>query len=74
LLLGLEVRGADTAAAKARTKQIINVVKNRSRILIGYEGPNGSILKLRPPLPFQPAHADLVAAAIGEAAAHIGAN
>jgi len=72
LLLGLEVRGADAAAAKSRTKQIINVVKNRSRILIGYEGPNGSILKLRPPLPFQPAHADLVAAAIGEAAALIG--
>lgn len=71
LLLGLEVLGPDAASAKARTRQIINAMKNHARVLIGYEGPAADILKLRPPLSFQPAHADLLAAAIGDAAAQI---
>ena len=68
LLLGLEVRGADAAAAKARTRTIVNTLASRCRILIGSEGPAGSILKIRPPLPFRPEHADRLAAAIGAAA------
>jgi 4-aminobutyrate aminotransferase-like enzyme len=71
LLLGLEVHGADAAAAKARTRAIVNTLASRARILIGSEGPAGSILKIRPPLPFRPEHADRLAAAIGAAAAAI---
>jgi 4-aminobutyrate aminotransferase-like enzyme len=69
LLLGLEVRAEDTAAAKRRTKRIINFLAAGKRILIGYEGPHATILKLRPPMPFRREHADLLADAIDEAAA-----
>jgi 4-aminobutyrate aminotransferase-like enzyme len=69
LLLGLEVRAEDTAAAKRRTKRIINFLAAGKRILIGYEGPHAAILKLRPPMPFRREHADLLADAIDEAAA-----
>jgi 4-aminobutyrate aminotransferase-like enzyme/Ser/Thr protein kinase RdoA (MazF antagonist) len=72
LLLGLEVRGSAAATAQVRTQQIINAVKNHARVLIGYEGPAADILKLRPPLPFQPSHADILVAAIDEAAALVG--
>jgi 4-aminobutyrate aminotransferase-like enzyme len=68
LLLGVEVHGSASASAKLRTRQIINAVKNRSRVLIGYEGPSADILKLRPPLTFQREHADILMAAIDEAA------
>jgi 4-aminobutyrate aminotransferase-like enzyme/Ser/Thr protein kinase RdoA (MazF antagonist) len=68
LLLGLEVHGADAAAAKRRAKAIINTLASAHRILIGYEGPHASILKLRPPMPFGREHADLVATAIDAAA------
>lgn len=69
LLLGLEVRGGDRAAAKQRARFIINALASESRILIGYEGPDAAILKLRPPMPFRREHADLLAQAIDTAAA-----
>ena len=69
LLLGLTVLGAGAAAAKRRAKHIINTLASTSRILIGYEGPHASILKLRPPMPFRREHADLLAQAIDDAAA-----
>jgi 4-aminobutyrate aminotransferase-like enzyme/Ser/Thr protein kinase RdoA (MazF antagonist) len=68
LLLGLEVLGRDAAAAKRRNKQIVNALAAEFRILIGYEGPHASILKLRPPMPFRREHADLLAEAIDAAA------
>jgi len=68
LLLGLEVLGSDAAAAKRRAKFIINTLASSHRILIGYEGPHASILKLRPPMPFGRDHADLLAQAIDAAA------
>jgi 4-aminobutyrate aminotransferase-like enzyme len=74
LLLGLEVLGADATVAKARTRQIVNVLASRHAVLIGSEGPAANVLKLRPPMPFAPAHADCVAAAIDAAAADIDAN
>lgn len=64
LLLGLEVRGPDPLAAKARTKQIVNALASRARVLIGSEGPAADILKLRPPLVFREEHADLLVQAI----------
>jgi 4-aminobutyrate aminotransferase-like enzyme/Ser/Thr protein kinase RdoA (MazF antagonist) len=68
LLLGLEVLAADAPAAKRRCKRIINALAAEHRILIGYEGPHASILKLRPPMPFRREHADLLVQAIDAAA------
>jgi 4-aminobutyrate aminotransferase-like enzyme/Ser/Thr protein kinase RdoA (MazF antagonist) len=69
LLLGVEVLGSDAAHAKRRCKRIINCLAAEFHILIGYEGPHSSILKLRPPLPFRPEHADRLIEAIDAAAA-----
>ncbi|HEX3848714.1 MAG TPA: aminotransferase class III-fold pyridoxal phosphate-dependent enzyme [Steroidobacteraceae bacterium] len=74
LLLGLEVRGADIAGSKRRTKRIINFLAAEKRILIGYEGPHATLLKLRPPMPFQREHVDMLANAIDEAAGWVMAG
>jgi 4-aminobutyrate aminotransferase-like enzyme/Ser/Thr protein kinase RdoA (MazF antagonist) len=71
LLLGLEVLGPDVSTAKRRAKRIINSLASESRILIGYEGPHASILKLRPPMPFRREHADLLVQGIDAAAAAV---
>jgi 4-aminobutyrate aminotransferase-like enzyme/Ser/Thr protein kinase RdoA (MazF antagonist) len=68
LLMGLEVLGPDVPAAQRRCKRIINALAAEFRVLIGYEGPHGSILKLRPPMPFRPEHADRLIEAIDAAA------
>jgi len=68
LLLGFDVLGRDAQAAKLRTKRIVNALASEFRILIGYEGPEASILKLRPPMPFGREHADLLVHAIDAAA------
>jgi 4-aminobutyrate aminotransferase-like enzyme/Ser/Thr protein kinase RdoA (MazF antagonist) len=72
LLLGLDVLGPDGHAAKLRNKRIVNALASEFRILIGYEGPYASILKLRPPMPFHREHADLLVQAIDAAATAIG--
>jgi 4-aminobutyrate aminotransferase-like enzyme len=66
--------GADAAAAKRRTKEIINALASRARILIGYEGPQVNLLKLRPQMPFHSEHVDLLVQAIGAAAGAIDAR
>jgi 4-aminobutyrate aminotransferase-like enzyme/Ser/Thr protein kinase RdoA (MazF antagonist) len=68
LLLGLEIRGPDVHTTKQRTRDIVNALASRSRVLIGAEGPHGNILKLRPPMPFLPEHADVLVRAIEAAA------
>jgi 4-aminobutyrate aminotransferase-like enzyme len=68
LLFGLDVLGSDASAAKRRNKLIVNALASEYRILIGYEGPNASILKLRPPMPFRREHADYLVTAIDAAA------
>ena len=68
LLLGLEVLERDGSPSKLRNKRIVNALASKSRILIGYEGPHASILKLRPPMPFRREHADLLVQAIDAAA------
>jgi 4-aminobutyrate aminotransferase-like enzyme/Ser/Thr protein kinase RdoA (MazF antagonist) len=68
LLLGLDVLDPLGQAAKLRTKRIVNALASEFRILIGYEGPEGCILKLRPPMPFRREHADLLVQAIDAAA------
>jgi 4-aminobutyrate aminotransferase-like enzyme/Ser/Thr protein kinase RdoA (MazF antagonist) len=68
LLLGLEVNATGGLGPRAGVKRIINHVASQSRVLIGYEGPEASLLKLRPPMPFRPEHADRLVAAIEAAA------
>lgn len=68
LLLGLEVIGPDGSAAKSLARQIVDALAARHGILTGIEGPQGNVLKLRPPMTFRPQHADLVAEAIDSAA------
>jgi 4-aminobutyrate aminotransferase-like enzyme/Ser/Thr protein kinase RdoA (MazF antagonist) len=73
LLLGLEVLNRDGSASRPRNKKIVNALAAQCRILIGYEGPHASILKLRPPMPFRREHADLLVQALDAAAAAIDA-
>ncbi len=74
LLLGLEVKPAAGHTARQCAKRIINSLASQARILIGYEGPEASVLKLRPPMPFRAEHADRLIEAIGAAAAAIDAR
>ncbi len=67
LLLGLEVRGGTPGQARALARGIVDRLADRHRVLTGLEGPDAAVLKLRPPLPFGPAHADLLAEAIDSA-------
>jgi 4-aminobutyrate aminotransferase-like enzyme/Ser/Thr protein kinase RdoA (MazF antagonist) len=69
LLQGLGILGSDAHAAKLRAKKIVNTLASQYRVLIGTEGPEGNVLKLRPPMPFRPEHADLLIEAIDAAAA-----
>jgi 4-aminobutyrate aminotransferase-like enzyme len=64
LMLGLEVNAIAGLTPSQAAKRIINHVASQSRVLIGYEGPDGSILKIRPPMPFRPEHADRLVEAI----------
>ncbi len=57
LMIGVELTGREL------TKRIVNGLRDRG-VLIGSEGPNGNVLKLRPPMPFRPEHADIVIAAL----------
>jgi 4-aminobutyrate aminotransferase-like enzyme/Ser/Thr protein kinase RdoA (MazF antagonist) len=68
LLLGLEVNATGGLTARESAKRIINHLASQSRVLIGYEGPQATILKLRPPMPFRPEHADRLAGAVEAAA------
>ncbi len=71
LLLGLDVLARDGTPSKQRNKRIVNAVASEFGILIGYEGPQASILKLRPPMPFHREHADLLVQAIDASAAAV---
>ncbi len=51
LFLGVELADADLAA------EVVNGLRERG-VLISACGPAGNVLKIRPPLPFAPAHAD----------------
>ena len=68
LLLGLEIIGMPAHPARQRAKRIINILASQARVLIGYEGPEAAVLKLRPPMPFRVEHADLLIDALDAAA------
>jgi 4-aminobutyrate aminotransferase-like enzyme/aminoglycoside phosphotransferase (APT) family kinase protein len=68
LLYGLQVNAVGGRTARQCAKRIINTLASQARVLIGYEGPNADILKLRPPMPFRAEHADRLVDAIDGAA------
>jgi 4-aminobutyrate aminotransferase-like enzyme len=57
LMIGVEVTD------RVLTKRLVNGLRDRG-VLIGSEGPLGNVLKLRPPMPFRPVHADVVVEAL----------
>ena len=71
LLYGLQVHAVGGLTARQCAKRIINILASEARVLIGYEGPNADILKLRPPMSFRTEHVDRVAEAIDVAAATV---
>ena len=63
-----EVRGAGLMVGaeltdKATTKRVVNGLRERG-VLTGSEGPNGNVLKLRPPMPFHMEHVEIVIEAL----------
>ncbi|MDA7966499.1 aminotransferase class III-fold pyridoxal phosphate-dependent enzyme [Ruegeria sp.] len=59
LFIGLELvqdRAAKTPATE-ETAWLVNELRRRG-VLISRAGPHGNVLKIRPPLPFKPEHAD----------------
>jgi 4-aminobutyrate aminotransferase-like enzyme len=54
------------APAKAQAKQIVNHLREQG-VLISTIGPFDSVLKIRPPMPFKPEHADLLLQALDNA-------
>lgn len=51
--------------AGAEAKRVINAMRERG-VLISRIGPKDNILKIRPPMPFKPEHADLLLATLDE--------
>ncbi|CAN5421361.1 aspartate aminotransferase family protein [soil metagenome] len=59
LYCGVEIAGSDADEARRQTTGIANGMRRR-HILIGTSGTHGNVLKIRPPLPFSSANADLL--------------
>jgi 4-aminobutyrate aminotransferase-like enzyme len=61
LFIGLDIvsdrKGRDADRSKANN--IVNGLKQRG-VLVGSTGPQGNVIKLRPPMVFKPEHADLL--------------
>lgn len=71
----MDVRGPGLFIGVELTEpEIANMVVNdlrRRGILVGITGPDGSVIKIRPPLVFAEQHADLVIAALGTSLSNI---
>jgi 4-aminobutyrate aminotransferase-like enzyme len=65
LFIGVELRHGATPATKA-TAWLVNTLRER-RVLISAAGPNGNVLKIRPPLVFGREHADLLVETLDQA-------
>lgn len=57
LFIGVELMTADGSPATRHAARIVNGLRDR-RILIGSDGPDDNVLKIRPPLCFERADAD----------------
>jgi 4-aminobutyrate aminotransferase-like enzyme len=65
LFIGVELRRGG-APATAESTRIVNAMRDQ-RVLISASGPNGNVLKIRPPLLFGTEHADLLVASLDQA-------
>jgi 4-aminobutyrate aminotransferase-like enzyme len=66
LYLGVDVRSPETGQPSGElAASIVNGMRER-RVLISATGPHGSVLKIRPPLPFGPDHADQFLTALSD--------
>ncbi|MET3473220.1 4-aminobutyrate aminotransferase-like enzyme [Novosphingobium sp. 1529] len=69
LFFGIELL-RDGVAAAAETKTLINTMVNLG-VLVSRIGPEGNVLKMRPPLTFRREHADTLIAALDRAFAEL---
>lgn len=58
LFIGVGIEGSRTRTGAAEAARIVNALREK-RVLISASGPSGDVLKIRPPLPFGRAEADL---------------
>lgn len=67
LFIGVEIvqDRASKAPDAARTTRIVNGLRERG-VLISATGPRANVLKIRPPLVFEPAHVDMFMERFGE--------
>jgi len=66
LLLGVELADEARMPAAGQARRVKEAMRER-QILLGTTGPAGNVLKIRPPLVFQPEHADLLLQALDDA-------
>jgi hypothetical protein len=75
LMAGLEITGPpgaqDPASRRAFARALLDALRDR-HVLAGLTGPDGTVLKVRPPLIWHNGHADLFAAAVADALAAMG--
>ncbi|WJV63951.1 aminotransferase class III-fold pyridoxal phosphate-dependent enzyme [Pectobacteriaceae bacterium CE70] len=67
LFIGVELvnNASRQQPASAYAERVVNLMRQK-RVLISTTGPNSNILKIRPPLVFQPEHADILLSTLGE--------
>jgi 4-aminobutyrate aminotransferase-like enzyme len=65
LLLGVELIDEARGPAAGSARKLTDAMRERG-ILLSSTGPAGNVLKIRPPLVFQPEHADLLLQALDE--------
>lgn len=72
LIAGVEITGPpgtqDRAGRRACARALLDALRDR-HVLAGLTGPDGTVLKVRPPLVWQAEHADLFVAAVANALA-----
>ncbi len=66
LLLGVELSDQARTPAAGHARRVKEAMRE-GQILIGTTGPASNVLKIRPPLVFQPEHADLLLQALDDA-------
>jgi 4-aminobutyrate aminotransferase-like enzyme/Ser/Thr protein kinase RdoA (MazF antagonist) len=75
LIAGIDITGPphaqDVAGRRAFARSLLDALRDH-HVLAGLTGPDGAVLKIRPPLIWHTDHADLFAAALAESLTTIG--
>lgn len=61
--MAIDLRKAGNGPAAGEAIAVVNSMREQG-VLIGATGPGGNVLKIRPPLVFQPAHVDVLVSAL----------